>query len=176
MSLRCWTPGSAADTVLATWLVPVARNGHTDAEGYQQLQVMHPAWRQSCQSPNVTHHCYCTSEAATHWLYQYWDNHEVGSTPKCGKPFGFCNHFMKHVMAYMTSNQTVKTLLSFCGKDTSQSLEHWPSSWVTEGPTLKATSSGSFMSLGAYGRLGLHLTMLRQMDRWNELTKCWCTW
>ena len=32
-----------------------------------------------------------------------------------------------------------KLLLSFCGKDISQSSEHWPSSWVTEVPTLKAT-------------------------------------
>ena len=67
-----------------------------------------------------------------------------------------------------------KLLLCFCGKDTSWSLEHWPSSWVNEEPTLKATSSESFVSLWAYGRLGLHLTMLKPMDRENELIKCWC--
>ena len=47
-----------------------------------------------------------------------------------------------------------KPLLSFCGKDISQFLEHQPSSWVTEEPTSKATSSESFVSLWAYGRLG----------------------
>ena len=69
-----------------------------------------------------------------------------------------------------------KLLLWFCGKDISQSSKHWPSSWVTEEPTLKATSTESFVSWWAYGRLGLCLTMLKLMDRWNELTKCWCTW
>ena len=29
----------------------------------------------------------------------------------------------------------------------------------------------SFVSIWAYRRLGLHLTMLKPMDRWNELTK-----
>ena len=69
-----------------------------------------------------------------------------------------------------------KLLLSFCSKDISWSLEHQPSSWVTEEPTLKAMSSESFASLWAYGRLGLHLTMLKPMDRWNEFTKHWGTW
>ena len=40
-----------------------------------------------------------------------------------------------------------RPLLSFCGRDISLSLEHWPSSWVTEEPTLKAKSSESFVSL-----------------------------
>ena len=37
MSLRCWTPGSGANSVFATRLVLVARNGHADAEGNQPL-------------------------------------------------------------------------------------------------------------------------------------------
>ena len=40
-----------------------------------------------------------------------------------------------------------KLLLSFCGKDTSWSFEHWPSSWATKGPTLKATSIREFCEL-----------------------------
>ena len=48
--------------------------------------------------------------------------------------------------------KTWKLLLSFCSKSTSWSSENWPSSWVTEGPTLKATSSESFARLWAYGR------------------------
>ena len=53
-------------------------------------------------------------------------------------------------------------LLSFCGKVTSQFSEHWPSSWVTEGPALKATSSESFASLGAYRRLDFTLPYSNQ--------------
>ena len=40
-----------------------------------------------------------------------------------------------------------KLLLGFCGKVMSWFSEHWQSSWVTEGPTLKATSSERFASL-----------------------------
>ena len=58
-----------------------------------------------------------------------------------------------------------KLLLSFCGKITSWSLEHKASSWATKGPILKATLSGSFVSLWAYGRLGLQLTMFKPIVR-----------
>ena len=71
MSLRCWTSGSAADAVLATWLVLVVGYGCTDAEGDQQLWAMHAAWRQSGQGPNVTHHCYYTFGVATCWFFQH---------------------------------------------------------------------------------------------------------
>ena len=54
-----------------------------------------------------------------------------------------------------------KLFLCFCGKVTSRSSEPWPSSWVTEEPTLKAMLSKSFVSLWVYRRLGLHLTMLK---------------
>ena len=87
ISPRCWTPGSAADAVLATWPVLVARHGCVDANVDQQLQVMHPAWRQLGQGPNLTHHCYYTFGVATCWLYQHWDHNGVGSTPKHGEPF-----------------------------------------------------------------------------------------
>ena len=45
-----------------------------------------------------------------------------------------------------------KLLLNFCGKGTSWSLEHWPSSWVTEELILRATSSVSCVSSWAFGR------------------------
>ena len=41
MSLRCWTPGSAANAVPAAGLVLVAWHSHTEAESDQQLQMMH---------------------------------------------------------------------------------------------------------------------------------------
>ena len=168
MSLRCWTPGSAADAVLATWPVLVARNGHTDAEGDQQLWVMHPACSQSCQSPNATHHCYCTFWVATCWLYQLWDHDWIN--PQTWWTFwSFVTTLWNMLWHTWSLIKLQKLLLSFCGKDTSQSLEHWPSSWATKGPTLKAPSTESFVNLWAYRRLGLHLTMLKPMDRCNKL-------
>ena len=114
---RCWTPGPATDIVLATWPVLVARNGCSNAEGDQQLWAKHPVWRHLCQSPSVTHHCYCTIRVATHWLYQYWDDDGVGSTPKHGEHFCLCDHFMIHVMVYVTLDQTVKTVAKFLWQD-----------------------------------------------------------
>ena len=69
-----------------------------------------------------------------------------------------------------------KLLLIFCGKDTSQSLEHQPSSWVTEGPTLRATSSASCVSSWAFGKRELHHTTPKLTDRWSKLIKHWCGW
>ena len=86
--MRCWTPGPAMDVVFTTWLVLVARSGCSNAEGNQQLWAMHQAWRHSCQSPSVTHHCYCTIGVAAHWLYLYWDDDGVGSIPKHGECYG----------------------------------------------------------------------------------------
>ena len=88
MSLRCWTPGPTAGTVLATWLLLMARNGCSDTEGDKQLWAMHPTCRYSCQSPSAAHKFYCTIRVATCWLYQHWDNDGVGSTPKYGEHFG----------------------------------------------------------------------------------------
>ena len=113
MSPRWWTPGSAGDTVLVIWPFMVARNGHVDAEGNQQLWAMHPAWRQLCQSPSVTYHCYCTFGVATHWLCQYWDNYGVGSTPKHGEPFGLLWPLYEAHYGYVTPDQTAKTVAKF---------------------------------------------------------------
>ena len=88
MALTSWTPGSAADTVLATWQVLVVRNGCADVGGNQKLWTMYPVWGHLCQNPNATHHCYCSFEVVTHWLYQHWDNGGVGSTLKCGECLG----------------------------------------------------------------------------------------
>ena len=95
-------------------------------------------------------------------LRQWW----IGSTPKCSAPFGllwpFCKTHHGHMWPLI---RLQKLLLSFCGKAMSWSSKHQPSSWVTKRPTLKATSSDSFVRIWAYGRLGLHLIMLKPMDR-----------
>ena len=90
---------------------------------------------------------------------------ELDQPPNMVNLLVFCNHFTKHVMAYVTPIRQQKLLLSFCGKDTSQSSVHLPSSSEIEGPTLKATWSESFVSLLAYRRLGLQLTMPKPTDR-----------
>ena len=167
MSPRCWTPGSATDAVLAVWLVLVTRHGHADAEGNQQLCVMHQAWRQLYQRPNVTDHSHHTCGVVTCWLYQNWDHNGLDQLWNLVNFWSlvFCNHFMKHVMVYMTPDQTAKTVAKFLWQGFILIFGALASSWVTEGPTVKAISSESFASLWAYRRLGLHLTMLKPKDR-----------
>ena len=51
---------------------------------------------------------------ATGWPYQHWDHYGVGSTAKCGEPFGLLwPLYMKHIMAYVTPNKTAKTAAKF---------------------------------------------------------------
>ena len=38
---------------------------------------------------------------------------ELDQPPNMVSVLVFCNHFMKHVMAYMTTNQTAKTVAKF---------------------------------------------------------------
>ena len=83
-----------------------------------------------------------------------------------------CDHFTKKHHGGHDPNQTARTIDKFLWQDISQSSEHWQSSWVTEEPTLKATSSESFATLWTCRRLGLSLTMLKPMDKLSKLTKC----
>ena len=92
---------------------------------------------------------------------------ELDQPPNMVNLFIFCDILWNMSWHMWPLTRLWKLLLHFCGKATSWSLEHQPSSWVTEGPTLKATSSESFASFWAHGRLGLHHTMLKPMDRWN---------
>ena len=76
---------------------------------------------------------------------------ELDQPPNVVSILVFCNPLMKHIIAYVTPNQTAKTVAKFC--DTSQSSEHWPSSWAIEAPILKITSSKSCVSSWACGKV-----------------------
>ena len=84
---------------------------------------------------------------------QVWETKDLARTAQA--------HVNLHVTDWVTAQQEdpilmwpqiklQKPLLSSCGKDTSQSLEHWPSSWVTEKPTWKQYHQGA---LQAYGHM-----------------------
>ena len=87
---------------------------------------------------------------------------ELDQLPNVVSTLVFCNHFTKHIMAYVPLTKLQR--LNFYGKDTSQSLEQWPSSWVTEVPISKVTSSKNCVSSMASGRLGHNLTMVIPAD------------
>ena len=71
---------------------------------------------------------------------------ELDQSPHIVNVLVLCDHFTRHVMAYMTPDQTAKTVAKYLWQDTSQSSEHEQSSLVTKQPTWKAISSVSCVS------------------------------
>ena len=133
ISTRCWTPGTATDTVLATSPILVARHGCQDAEADQLMWAMHPTLRQSYQSPkcdwSLLPHlwsCYMFTLPPLR-LWWSWIN------PQTWLSFWSFVTILWNTSCHMWLLITLQTLLlCFCGKDTSQSLEHQPSSWATD--------------------------------------------
>ena len=101
---------------------------------------------------------------------------ELHQHPNVGKIFGLLQPLYETHHGICDPWSNCKNIAKFLWQGyIYRSLEHWPSSWVTEEPTLKSTSSESFASLWPYRRLGLCLTMLKPTEKLNKLTKCWCT-
>ena len=106
-------------------------------------------------------------------LRQWWS----WTNPQMWWAFVFCNYFMKHIIAYVTTNQTVKTVAKFLWQGYI-SIFKAPAKLTRDwGVNFKSNIiRESFASLWEYKRLGLHHTMILPMDRWNKLTKHWCRW
>ena len=110
MSLRSWTPGSAANTVPIEGLVLVAWHGCTDVESDQQLQqcILHEGtYAKAPMQPIIAtiplellHIDFTSIEMAM----------ELHQTPNVVNVLVFCDHFTKHIMAYVTPDQTAKTI------------------------------------------------------------------
>ena len=88
----------------------------------------------------------------------------------------FCDHFMKHIMAYMTPNQTAKTVAMFLWQGYISifgTLAKLLGDW---GTSFESNVIKELCELLEYRRSGLHLTMLKPMDKLSKLIKCLCTW
>ena len=57
---------------------------------------------------------------------------EPHQSPRVTNVLVFQDHFMKHMLAYVTPVQTAKTITKFYIRVTSLTLGPWPGSWVTE--------------------------------------------
>ena len=113
MSPWCWTPRPTADTVLATWPVLVTRNDCSDAKDNKQMWAMHPTWRHSCQSPLQPIIVTAPLELLHNDFTSIETTMELDQPPNVVNVLVFCDHFMKHIMAYVTPNQTAKTVAMF---------------------------------------------------------------
>ena len=59
-------------------------------------------------------HCgYCSTGSPICWLYKHWDHVAANQSPRVTNVLMFQDHFTKHVLAYMTPDQTAKTVAKF---------------------------------------------------------------
>ena len=71
------------------------------------------AWGQPAQGPSAPHHGYHSPGSLTCWLYQYETTLEPNQSPRVANVLVYKDHFMKHVLAYVTPNQIAKTIIKF---------------------------------------------------------------
>ena len=96
---------------------------------------------------------------------------KLNKSPKVANILVFQDHFTKHVLAYVTPNQTAKTIVSSCIRVTSWSLGPWPGSWVTGVLTLWAVSSIKCARSLAWKNCGPCHTTCRLKGRGRDCTK-----
>ena len=165
MSLCCWTPRPTADTVLGewpVWLAGMAAQMQREISScewciqHEGIFAKAPVWLIIVTTPLELLHVGFTSIETMM---------EFDQPQNVMNPWSFVTILWNTSRHMWPPMKLWKLLLSFCGKVMSWSSEHQPSSWVTNGPTLKTTSSESFVCLWVYGRLGLHLNMLKPMAR-----------
>ena len=87
----------------------------------------------------------------------------------------FCDHFMRHIMVYVTPDQTAKTLVKFLWQGYISIFSQAPE-WLRGQLWEQHTSSASCVSSWAFRKQELCHTTPRLMDRWIKLTKCWYRW
>ena len=114
MSPRCWTPGSAANAVPTAGPVLVAQHGHTDAESDQQLCKQCIQYEGTCAKAPMQPIIATTPLELLHVDFMSIEmTMELDQPPNVVNILVFCNHFMKHIMAYVTPDQTAKTIAKF---------------------------------------------------------------
>ena len=100
---------------------------------------------------------------------------ELDQPPNIVKVLVFCNHFTKHIMAYMTPGQTAKTVAKFLLHGCISIFRALAKLLSDQGTNFKSNIIKELVSSWAYRSLGLQLTMPKPMDKMSELTKHLCT-
>ena len=86
---------------------------HADAEGIQQLWAMHHAWGTCVKAPIWPYSVTASLELLDIDFTSIETTMELDQPPNMVIILVFCDHFMKHIMAYVTPNQTMKTIAKF---------------------------------------------------------------
>ena len=113
LSLRCGTSGPWLYLVFTAGALLMSWDGQPDATTYQKLYTLSTAWRQPAQGPSTPHCGYCSPGSPTCWLHQHRDHLEPNQSPRVTYVLIFQDHFTKHMLAYVTLDQTAKTIAKF---------------------------------------------------------------
>ena len=101
---------------------------------------------------------------------------ELNRLPKVANILVFQDHFMKHVMAYVTPNQTVKTVTKFLYQGYISIFGPWPGSWVIRVLTSWAASLMRCVNSLVWGYCGSCCTTHRWTAWWKDHIKPLCKW
>ena len=94
---------------------------------------------------------------------------ELDQSPNMVSILVFCNHFMKHIMAYVIAAKFLwQGYISIFGAP-AKLLSDW-------GANFKRNIIKELCMLMAHWRLGLLLTMFKPIDKLNKLNKHLHTW
>ena len=131
MSLRCRTSGQWLHLVIIAGVLLVTWDDQPDVAMHQNLHTLSTARGQLAQGPfnpimataplDLLHVDFTSIETTL----------EPNQSPRVANVLVFQDHFMKHVLAYVTLTKPQKLLLNFYTEVASPSLEPWPGSWVT---------------------------------------------
>ena len=128
VSSRHRTPRPWPYSVLTTWILWVARNGQTDETNYQGLHTLPSVWGWPPQGPFMPHCSYGPLDLLHVDFTSIETSLEPNQSPRVTNILVFQDHFTKHMLAYVTPDQTAKTIAKFYMEDTSLSLGPWPGS------------------------------------------------
>ena len=113
VSSRCRTSRLWLYIILITRTFLVAGNGQTDETIYQGLYTLPSVWGWHSQIPL----CLIVATAPLDHLHVDFTSIEttlaLNQLPRVANILVFQDHFMKHVLAYVTPDQTVKTIAKF---------------------------------------------------------------
>ena len=96
---------------------------------------------------------------------------ELNKVPRVANILVFQDHFVKHVLTYVTPNQTAKTIANSCIRVTSQSLGPWPGSWAIGMLALWVVSSMNCARSLAWRNYEPWLTTPKLIAWWRGHTK-----
>ena len=88
----------------------------------------------------------------------------------------FCNHFTAHIMAYMTTEQTVKIVAKFLWQWCTTIFGAPDKLLSNQGTTFESDIIKELCELMGIWKVRLHLTKLRPTNKLSELTKYLCAW